>query len=291
MRIAHFSDIHVTLSPAKQGLRRLWGKRSAGAINYYIGGRRHHFADVESRIAILLADVDRQNVDHAVCTGDITQMSYREEFARCANLFGPRLQQPDRYTVIPGNHDRYTVGSVKAGWFEQYFGPLAGPTATFPFRKDVGAVSFVGVDVARPTAFVDSSGRCGPAQLAALDEILTKLASEDRRTIVLMHYGFFRGDGRPDRARHGIRDAETLMALFDRDDVRVDLILHGHMHRSYAVRTARRAVICAGSATDLARGSGYNVYELGDEAISVERRRWDEAAGAYVPDASSVVQY
>lgn len=282
MRIAHFSDIHVTLSPATQGVASLLGKRAAGALNYYVGGRRHHFAGVESRIAALLDDVDQQGVDHAVCTGDITQMSYEEEFRRCAALFGERLSQPERYTVIPGNHDRYTPKAVRAGWFEAAFGAVASPTGTYPFRKDVGEVSFVGIDVARPTTLIDSSGWCGPDQLSALSHLLEGLTAENRRTVVLLHYGFFRANGQPDRPGHGIRDADALLAVIDRDDLRVDLVLHGHMHQSYAVRTARRTVICAGSATDLAHGGGYNVYALDDDAVTVVRRTWDISSGAFV---------
>ena len=282
MRIAHFSDIHVTASPIQQGLKTLWGKRAGGAVNYYIGGRRHHFADVDHRIRRLLDDVDAQNVDHAVCTGDITQMSYEDEFDRCAALFGPRLSQPDRYTVIPGNHDRYTTAAVQAGWFEKHFGAVCDDGQGYPFRKDVGSVSFVGLDLARPCGIVDSSGYCGPTQLAALQRHLTALTAEGRRTIVLLHYGFYRADGRPDRQRHGIRDADALMAVLDDEAVRVDLILHGHMHSSYTVRTQRRTVICAGSATDLAHKGGYNVYELGEDSVAVRRRIW--SAGSYVDE-------
>ncbi|MEO1337338.1 MAG: metallophosphoesterase, partial [Myxococcota bacterium] len=176
MRLAHFSDIHVTLSPVKHG--GLLSKRTAGALNYYVGGRRHHFANVEARIATLLADVDAQDVDHTVCTGDVTQMSYEEEFRRCAALFGERLDQPERFTVIPGNHDRYT--SKASGLFEQFFGRLACPDGRYPFRKDVGSVSFIGLDLARPTALIDSSGLCGAAQLSALTRMLEALTAEGR---------------------------------------------------------------------------------------------------------------
>ena len=289
MRLAHFSDIHVTLSPARQG--KLMGKRAAGALNYYVGGRKRHFADVEARIAELLEDIDRQNVDHAVCTGDITQMSYWEEFERCAALFGDRLHQPERYTVIPGNHDRYTPGAVAAGWYERFFDRVSGGRGEFPFRKDVQARSLVGLDVSRPTSFADSSGRCGEAQLKAVDEMLAELAAERRRAIVLLHYGFFRADGRPDRRGHALRDADALMAVLDKPEYTVDLVLHGHMHRYYDVRTARRAVICAGSATDLAHGGGYNVYELEDREVVVHRRKWDAAASAYVPAETRRVPY
>ncbi len=293
MRIAHFSDIHVTLSPMQQGLRTLWGKRSAGALNYYVGGRKRHFEDVEERIERLLEDVDMQMPDHVVCTGDITQMSYEEEFVRCARLFGDRIREPGRYTVIPGNHDRYTEDT--ATLFDRYFGDLsAGVPETgprFPFRKDVGSVSLVGLDLARPTTLTDSSGLCGPEQLEALSEILGQLATAGRSTIVLMHYGFYRSNGQPDRPHHGIRDAEALMAVLDDSRYRVDLVLHGHMHRSYVVRTRRRAVICAGSATDLAHGGGYNLYELGEDEVVVHRRNWDPAANAYRAAEQTRVAY
>jgi hypothetical protein len=49
-----------------------------------------------------LADIDAVGVDHALCTGDVTQMSYAIEFERLSALYGPRLQQPERHTVIPG---------------------------------------------------------------------------------------------------------------------------------------------------------------------------------------------
>ncbi len=287
MRIAHFSDIHVTLSPRTMG--GLWSKRAAGALNYYVGGRRRHFADVETRIARLLEDIDDQGVDHAVCTGDITQMSYYEEFERCAALFGPRLSKPDRYTVIPGNHDRYTPAATTLGWFETHFGRLADGGQGYPFRKDVGAITLVGLDVSRPTTLIDSSGLAGPTQLAALRTLLVQLAAEGRRTIVLVHYGFFRADGRPDRPHHAIQDADALMAVLDDEEARVDLVLHGHMHRSYAVRTRRRAVICAGSATDLAHGGGYNLYTLGEDAVQVQRRVWSPDSGGYRPADTSVV--
>ena len=282
MRIAHFSDIHVTASPVRQGLKSLWGKRAGGAVNYYIGGRRRHFADVDARIRSLLADVDAQDVEHAVCTGDITQMSYEEEFDRCAALFGPRLEQPGRYTVIPGNHDRYTTAAVEAGWFEKHFGAVGDRGQGYPFRKDVGAFSFVGLDLARPSSIIDSSGYCGAAQRAALSDQLHRLTAEGRRTVVLLHYGFYRADGRPDRPRHGIRDMQALLAVLDDDAVRVDLVLHGHMHAPYAVRTRRRAVICAGSATDLAHQGGYNIYDIGEDSVVVRRRIWSVEAGAYV---------
>jgi 3',5'-cyclic AMP phosphodiesterase CpdA len=283
MRLAHFSDIHVTVSPFSEPIGLLHGKRALGAVNYMIG-RFRHFAAVEQRIARLLEDADKQSVDHVLCSGDITAMSYEDEFDRCARLYGDRLGQPERHTVIPGNHDRYTAGSVEEKRFERYFGTLGAPHGAYPALKRIapGAVMVL-LDVSRPTLY-DSSGFCGAPQLSALEAILTDASLKDEYVILALHYGLLRRNGKPDRPGHRIKDWEPLIELVDREDVRVDLILHGHIHRHYEVKTKRRTIVCAGSATDLAIDCGYNVYDidLSTKTVSTERRVWSQAEQAYV---------
>ena len=281
MRLAHFSDIHVTANPLSQSMGALVGKRAVGSLNYFLGGRRKHFDDVDVRIARLLEDVDEIGVDHALCTGDLTQMSYADEFERCAALFGERLDQPERFTVIPGNHDRYTKNAV--GRFEASFGKLC-EGAKFPFAKQLAPfVTLVALDVSRPCALWDSSGFCGPEQLDRARAILTDATIADHFVFVALHYGLFRENGMPDRPTHGIRDWRALVDLLDARDVRVDVVIHGHIHRAYEVRSSRRRLICTGSATDLALECGYNVYDIdvGERALSVERRIWDSGLGRY----------
>lgn len=285
MRLAHFSDIHVTHFPLTG---RFAVKRLAAVASYTLMGRGRHFVGSDERIARLLEDVDGQRVDHALCTGDLTGVSTEAEFARVAELFGPRLEQPDRYTVIPGNHDRY-VGEA-AGRFEQHFARLC-EGATFPFVKPVaGGVTIVGLDVARPTSVVDSSGLAGVAQRTKLEAILTDASLKDRFVVLALHYGLLRAEGQRDQRNHGLRDDLEVMALVDREDVTVDLVVHGHMHRPYVVPTKRRQTVNAGSATDLhVKGCGYNVYDIDARAfkVRIERRAWDAASGHYVAQPDS----
>lgn len=289
MRLAHFSDIHVTrrLSGA---IRRgeLAGKRLIGALNYYAGGRRRHFAQVDARIGALLEDVDAQSPDHVLCTGDVTQMSYEEELDRCAALFGPRLSAPDRYTVLPGNHDRYTREAAEERWFESRFGSLA--PDQYPAVKRIGdGVTMVLLDVSRPCSVLDSSGLCGERQLSKARAILTDPSLADQFVIVALHYALLRANGKPDRAAHGIRDWALLLELIDGSDARVDLVLHGHIHRHYQVKSAGSTHVCAGSATDLFLTCGYNLYDLDVErrTFTTIRRCWDPDRGAYVPAPSA----
>lgn len=290
-RLAHFSDIHLTLPPlGAQG--RLLGKRLAGVLSYYVGGRGQRFAGADTRIRALLEDVDAQQVDHALCTGDVTQMSWAEEFEAVAEIFGERRFQPERYTVIPGNHDRYTPDAVAEDTFGRWFAEVAAPSDRYPYVKTLadGAVKLVLLDVARATGLADSSGRVGAEQLARLTDVLTDPSLERCFVIMALHYGLLRADGRPDRPHHGIRDYRALIDAIDRPEVHLDLVVHGHMHHPYVVRTERRTVACVGSATDLSVVGGWQVVEVDLQTgrFDLQRRVWRPETQAFGPSTDQI---
>ncbi|MCC7386571.1 MAG: metallophosphoesterase [Deltaproteobacteria bacterium] len=281
-RLAHFSDIHLTVSPFAQPLRLLAGKRAAGVVSYLAGGRRVRFRGVEERVRRLLEDIDALGVDHAICTGDLTSMSYPAEFERCAELFGPRLEAPQRWTVLPGNHDRYTAEALRDRRYEHHFASLVG--SGFPFEKRLAErVTLIGLDVSRPTWFLDSSGRCGDEQLGAARALLSRGDLADHFVILALHYGPLREGGHPDRPTHGLRDWRQVLDLIDAPEVHLDLVLHGHVHEPYRLTRGRRTIACAGSATDLWHGGGYDVYtvDIARHSVTVERRGWEPSARSY----------
>jgi len=285
MRLAHFSDVHITLSPVIEGPMGLIGepKRWVGTANWLLGGRRQHFSGVEERLAALLEDVDAQNVEHALCTGDLTAVAYDAEMQRAAEIFGARLEHPERYTVLPGNHDRYVRSNDRV--FERYFSAVADAGRGYPYMKPIApGVTLIAIDVTRPTSLFDSSGEVGATQMEALRRLLHDPALEREMVIVALHYGLLRSEGERDRPSHGIRDDLALIAALDDPAARVDLVLHGHIHKAYRVKTERRTIACAGSATDLHVACGYDVYELDPAArvFTASRRVWDPASRRYV---------
>ncbi|MBL8919332.1 MAG: metallophosphoesterase family protein [Myxococcaceae bacterium] len=282
MRLAHFSDIHVTRFPLAGGFAL---KRLAAVASWGLAGRRRHFEGSDERIASLLAHVEAQQVDHALCTGDLTGVATEAELARAAELFGERLKQPARWSVIPGNHDRYVPGAQ--GLFEKHFGALC-EGASFPAVKHLpSGVTLVLLDSARPTSVIDSSGLLGEEQRSKALSVLSDPSLKDRFVIVALHYGLLRMTGRRDSRSHGLRDDLELMRLVDRDDVTVDLIVHGHLHRPFTIKTGRRTIINAGSATDLHMRCGYNLYDIDVAAkqVAVTRFWWNAQGGRYEPDA------
>ena len=265
MRLAHFSDVHLTLSPFATPWRELTLKRAANAVSYYFAGRHWRYADGRARIEALLADVDAQRPDHVLCTGDVSATALPQELAGVAALFG-RLH-PERFTLIPGNHDRYVRRSL--GAFERHFGEQV-----YPFAKPLGGVTVVCIDVVRPTGLFHSTGLCGDGQRRALRQLLDGLHGQF--VVLALHYGLLRADGSRDRRGHSLRDDRELLALIDDPSLPVDLVLHGHLHMPYSVQSARRHLVCAGSASDLSQPCGYNLYDidLSSRRVRVQRRQY-----------------
>jgi 3',5'-cyclic AMP phosphodiesterase CpdA len=290
MRLAHFSDVHVTHLPLTAGFTV---KRVAAWAAHVVTGRERHFAGSDHRIAQLLSDVDAQAVDHALCTGDVTSVSSVSEFARAAELFGPRLAAPDRFTVLPGNHDRYTPGATRQRLFERHFGALSND-GVFPLVKALaGNVTLVALDSARPTSLLDSSGLLGERQRSQLLDVLTDPLLRARFVVVALHYGLLRSRGQRDARPHRLVDDLELLALLDREDVSVDLVVHGHMHTAYAVRSQRRLLLNAGSATDLHTTCGYSLYDIDAQQhrLRCERRVWNSATDRYEAAAASPLNF
>ena len=59
------------------------------------------------------------------------------------------LADPERVTVVPGNHDRYTTGSVRRRHFEEWFGVFA-PAGPYPWLRRLDEETAVlGLDATR----------------------------------------------------------------------------------------------------------------------------------------------
>ncbi|HLA78046.1 MAG TPA: metallophosphoesterase, partial [Vicinamibacteria bacterium] len=159
------------------------------------------------------------------------------------------------------------------------------PVPRTPSSKQLGrGVRLVTLDVARPTWPVDASGLCGRDQLARLRVVLAEGLLAGEFMIVALHYGLSAPSRGPASWLCRLRDARSLTELLDAQDVRVDLILHGHRHQAYRAGTKRHPVVCSGSATDLRSAPGYNIYTIDPRrsCLSVERRVWSPECDTYV---------
>src|SRR5580704_5232010 len=88
VRLAHFSDIHLTAKPLGWRLRDLLTKRTTGWMNLRMG-RGRHFRHADRIVRAMMNDIRERGGKHIVFSGDATALGFESEFAsaaRCLDL-------------------------------------------------------------------------------------------------------------------------------------------------------------------------------------------------------------
>jgi 3',5'-cyclic AMP phosphodiesterase CpdA len=283
VRLAHFSDVHLTTRPLGWALHDLRSKRLSGWFHLRALGRGKQFRLAHEVARALVTELRERRPDRLIFSGDATALGFTSEFAhaaRCLAVGDPGLQG----LAVPGNHDYYTRAAVRAGAFEQDFAPWLGgervDRETYPFVQRVGPVWLVGVNSCTPNLRPwDASGAVGPNQRERLHDLLRQLPPGPR--ILVTHYPVCLADGRQESCWHGLRDlTETIRVAADGG---VGLWLHGHRHMPYFVARSPLApfpAICAGSATQMGLES-YAEYVITGRRLVARRRIYDEVTKAF----------
>ncbi|WP_152051634.1 metallophosphoesterase family protein [Tautonia marina] len=181
MKIVHLSDIHIwrySINPVK-----LWGKRAVGMAELFTGRakkfRLERMEDVVERVKSI-------NADHLLITGDLTTTAMRREFEQAREALGPLLGDPDRVSILPGNHDRYTSRSVRTRAFERVFGAFS-PGDSFPWLRHLDErTAILALDATR--AHLSATGRLPDDQFHQARELLLTTDPRPKRLIVACHY-------------------------------------------------------------------------------------------------------
>jgi len=277
MRLAHFSDIHV-LSLEGVKPHRFLNKRLSGYLNLRL--KRGHIHR-PSYVRAIAREITRARIDHVVITGDITNLALEPEFEAARALLQDDLGlSADDVSVVPGNHDLYTRGSLSAKRFMRYFEPFVTSDlpelATdvglghFPFVRFRGPLAIIGLSSAVPQLPFVAAGKLGRAQLDALARILEHPKVRERTPIVLLHHPAHNPRSRLKTLLEGLHDADELTRKVEH--CTHGLILHGHLHRRQqrplATRHGELHVVGATSASlhheHESRMAGFNLYEFDD---------------------------
>jgi 3',5'-cyclic AMP phosphodiesterase CpdA len=235
--LGHLSDLHSTsLRGAEVGA--FLNKRLFGWLSWNVRRRRVHRPEV---LEALLDDLKDQTPDHIVVTGDLTNVALEQEFVATADWLR-RLGDPNRVTVVPGNHDAYVPVARERSWdhWAEYLASDAGEVeadraklgsdaraaSDFPTVRVRSGIALVGVSSALPTPAFRATGMVGAEQLERLEERLRDLGGRGLGRVVLIHHPPTDQGLRPSRR---LKDSAALRAVFAR--VGADLVLHGHYHR------------------------------------------------------------
>ena len=278
LRFLHCSDIHL-LSLRGVGPHRFINKRLTGGVNLMLKRGKHHDGALFDRIGERAREL---GVDRVVVTGDLSNLALESEFEHIeAKLDAMRVP----VTVIPGNHDAYTKGSVRSRRFERMLGRFMGSGADacdapdfYPFVQRFDEVALIGVSTAHASLPLYAVGTVGEDQLRRLARILDALGAEGLTRIVLIHHPVMEGAA---KRRHHLVDLHAFGEVIARSGA--ELILHGHEHCMIegALAGPKREVPVHGisSGTNLSRHPGreaaFGVYEVDGAQIRRSVHRYD----------------
>lgn len=275
MRVAHFSDLHVLALDGVSRTRFL-NKRFTGLVNLRLKREHKHRP---GHVRAVAREISKAAVDHVVITGDLTNLALEQEFDAVRRLIEDELQfDAANVTVVPGNHDLYTRGAMRAQRFTRSFArylesdlpDLAAELSLgrFPVVKLRGPLAIIGMSSAVPRPPLVASGELGAKQIDALARILGHDEVKRRTPILALHHPIHNPSSRVKTWVEGLVDATELADAVAQ--VERGLLVHGHLHnrmqRSYPTRAGSLLAVGATSASlhhdDHHRMAGFNLYEF-----------------------------
>lgn len=233
--------------------------------------RLERLADVVERVASL-------HPDHVLVTGDLTTTALAGEFADARAALAPLLTDPARATILPGNHDRYTRGSVRRRMFEGTFGEFA-PAGPYPWLRRLDSrTGILGLDPTRP--HLSARGLLPVDQLERAKELVSDSSTRPRRLIVACHYPTVA----PDRYRRelaGKRMVHAEAAKAWLATLGPHLYCCGHVHAAWAFLPEEiPGELCLNSGAPLLRDltetspPGFLQIDLEGDDVSVIHQVW-----------------
>ncbi len=270
MRLAHCSDLHLL---SLEGTRKLQfaNKRWIGGLNLLTSRSRHHHTEA---FEDMVADFAAAGIDHVLCTGDVTNLAFEQEFRFARARFDKIALGPNRVTVLPGNHDAYVQEGAThfAAVFGEYFmsDPHFVTADPWPVVRVRGPAAIIGLSTSMETPWFTAYGRVGSRQLERLEQVLTDPAITDKVRVVAIHH-----------PPAGKRAASRIRGLKDRDGFAqvlaragAELVVHGHEHRdlSESLQGPDGPIPVLGiqsgtyEANDPTRTARYRVFEIEDGA-------------------------
>jgi 3',5'-cyclic AMP phosphodiesterase CpdA len=304
MRLAHCSDLHLLSHDGARWLE-LANKRWIGAMNLLSNRSRHYHVDAFDD---MVADLNAQGVEHVLCTGDVTNLALRQEFAFARGKFDQLACGPLDVTVIPGNHDAYVAEGVPL--FAELFGDLATTdpgwawTAAdragggepddelrWPIVRIRGDLAVIGTSTSQATPWFTAWGRLGAGQLARLRRVLADPRLADKVRVVAIHHP--PAGKRAESRIRGLRDHAAFAEVIA--ETGPHLIVHGHEHRDMVealpgpsgpvpVRGISSGTYCHNKPDRTAR---YRIYEIAQgRVLSDHVRVWDRQQRVFVSGPS-----
>lgn len=263
-RFAQLSDPHLsTLEGVKA--KDLLNKRALGYLSWRRKRRFEHRLEV---LDALQRDLDLDELDQLIITGDLTHIGLPQEFRQCRDWL-QQLGDPKNIALVPGNHDA-CVAAPRTDTFalwEPYMAAdnQAGGETQFPTLRVRGELAFIGLSTGCPKPPLMATGTLGKTQLQALPQLLQQAREQNLFRVVYLHHSPVEG---LEKWRKRLTDAAAIQSILEEHGA--ELVIHGHGHRAHYHELQTQAgilpVIAVPSASALglhgADVACYNQYEV-----------------------------
>jgi predicted MPP superfamily phosphohydrolase len=249
-RIAHFSDLHM--------LARRPGKTRLGVRILSFGRPLDLLARVR-KVKMALDAARRACADHIVVSGDLTESGSMDEFESLAEVLDGEIN-PDRITLVPGNHDAY---ESKDAWKKALEGPLrayARTSATEPGKMlELEGLSLLPLDVTCHQPITRSAGHL---EDDAADVVARRLHDSKSPVAIVQHHPPFAHAMGAWQWVDGLRGHKRLMAMLEAHPEAH--VLHGHLHHvvDRGVCSHRPRIFGAPAVVEDESGARVRMYQL-----------------------------
>ena len=174
--------------------------------------------------------------DHLGISGDLTQLALEKGFSRARKTLEPLLTNPERVTVIPGNHDRYVRQAAGTDLFSQYFGEFFGKKEIH-VRKLNSDWVIIGWDSAHPNDWLSAAGTVRRSTIQATEDLLQSYPAKTQ-FIIVNHYPLTFPEGWKCDRFHELYNLVPVRSWILRHP-QIRLYLHGHIHKNWLHRLPR----------------------------------------------------
>jgi len=274
LRIVHVSDIHFWRYPANP--LHLLNKRIVG-VGALALGRASKFR--LERVQSLVDRVVALQPDHILISGDLTTTALEIEFRAARHALEPWLR-PQKVTIVPGNHDRYTGESARNFRFERYFGEFA-PKQEFPWIRWIDArTGILAFDPTRPG--LTARGELPVRQLEEARRLVENPESRPERLLVACHYPLQAPVHlQKELHRKSLRNARGLTDLLT--SIGRHIYCCGHVHAAWAFIPSKIPdQLCLNAGSPLFQDPthrslpGFLEIFIQDEDVKVIHHAWSE---------------